>query len=101
MAGHVTLRNGGRGPFYGLETLEDNAEIIVYTEKNTYTYRVREKRQAEDTDLSAVAVSDTSQITLITCADWDNEAKFYRKRYLVRAELVDVRPRPDTVASVP
>lgn len=102
LAGHVTLRNGARGPFYGLETLEDDAEIILYTEKNVYYYRVSEKRQAEDTDLSAVAAADNSVLTLITCADWDNDAKFYRKRYLVRAELVDVRARTDnTVASVP
>lgn len=100
LAGHVTLRSGALGPFYGLEELEDNAEIILYTEKNVYTYRVHEKREVEQTDLSAIAPGDTAQLTLITCTDWDKETELYQKRFAVTANLVDVKPRPQQQALI-
>ncbi len=99
LAGHVTLRNGALGPFYGLPDLEENAEVILYTEQNVYTYRVREKRQVEETDLSAIAPSEKAQVTLITCSDWNEDTELYEKRYVVTAELVDVKPRPQQQAS--
>lgn len=97
LAGHVSLRNGVDGPFRNLEVLQQNDEVIIYTEENVYTYQVREKQVVEETDFSIIDPTDRSQLTLITCAEWDASIGFYRKRLVVYAELV--RTEPMTIAS--
>ena len=92
LAGHVTLRDGSDGPFRNLVELVAGDEVVVYTEEKVYTYRVRETSLREDGDMSVIAVSDGSQITLITCAEWNKDLKMYLKRLIVFADLVGSRP---------
>jgi LPXTG-site transpeptidase (sortase) family protein len=92
LAGHVSLRSGADGPFRYLERLEADDQVKVYTDENIYTYRVREKRLVEETDLSVVQATDGSQITLITCAEWNPQIRYYVQRLIVTADLEKVEP---------
>ena len=92
LAGHVTLRSGGDGPFRNLADLMVGDEVMVYTDLNIYTYRVREKQAVDSEDLSVIKPSNDPQITLITCTDWDLKQKIYLKRLIVYADQVDVKP---------
>jgi len=94
LAGHITLKGGILGPFHYLDKLEPSAEIIVYTEQNAYTYTVREQHTVEPTDLSVTEVTQTPQITLITCTDWDQQTKTFLRRRIVVADLVAVTSLP-------
>jgi len=92
LAGHVSLRNGRDGPFRYLDQLATNDEITLYTEENIYTYKVREKKVVTDTDFSVIEPSSTSQITLITCTNWDAGTGYYRDRLIVFADFVSSKP---------
>ncbi len=92
LAGHVTLRNGGEGPFRYLSELQAGDRVYIYTEENIYTYTVRENETVEETDMSVLGQARNNQITLITCTEWDTFTGFYKKRLVVFAEQVDVEP---------
>ncbi len=92
LAGHVSLRSGEDGPFRYLEQLTTDDPVKVYTEENIYTYRVSDKRLVEETDLSVVEASDSSRITLITCASWNPQIRYYIQRLVITAELEKVEP---------
>jgi CheY-like chemotaxis protein len=44
LAGHVTVAGYGDGPFRHLDELLPGDVVVLYTEKNSYTYHVRESR---------------------------------------------------------
>jgi LPXTG-site transpeptidase (sortase) family protein len=88
LAGHVTVRGLGNGPFRYLDDIIQNDVIYIYTEENIYTYSVREKRVVDQADLSVVDPSENAQITLITCLEWDEDLEIYIKRLAVMADLV-------------
>jgi len=92
LAGHVTLGDGSDGPFRHLEELEAGDEIKLYTGKNEYTYRVREKTVVKDTNFSVVEKTENSQITLITCTGWNQAARMYLERLIIYADLEDTSP---------
>jgi sortase A len=99
LAGHVTVSGLGDGPFRYLEELSTGEVVILYTEKNMYTYNVRESRVTDDGDMSVVLASDNPQVTLITCVDWDQDARTYTNRLVVIADLV--RTEPITIGYTP
>ncbi len=90
LAGHVTLRSGGFGPFRYLSNLQTGDRVYLYTEENVYTYRVSEQSVVEETDISVLQQTDDSTITLITCIEWDANTGFYKKRLVVSAVLDDI-----------
>ncbi len=92
LAGHVTLRNGRDGPFRNLDQLQQNDEVILYTDENVYTYKVRELRVVLDGDMSVIAPTNSPQLTLITCTNFDTEAGIYLERLIVYADLVGTKP---------
>jgi len=89
LAGHITVAGYGDGPFRYLADLLQNDEVILYTERGTYTYRVREKVIVDETEMWVTAPTENAQITLITCVDWDDRLKIYLKRLVVFADKVD------------
>jgi LPXTG-site transpeptidase (sortase) family protein len=99
LAGHVTVAGMGDGPFRHLDELPVGEVVILYTEENIYTYRVRESRVTDDEDMSVTHTSENPQITLITCVDWDDQLKTYINRLVVMADLV--RSVPITMGFVP
>lgn len=91
-AGHVTLSDGSNGPFRTLPDLANGELVVLYTENNVYTYKVRELRVVEDEDLSILKPSGNPEITLITCTDWDPEQNTYLRRLVVYSDLVSTNP---------
>jgi LPXTG-site transpeptidase (sortase) family protein len=99
LAGHITVAGLGDGPFRHLDELQAGEAVILYTEKNMYTYNVRESRVTDDGDMSVTLATDIPQITLITCVNWDQEAHTYLNRLVVIADLV--RTEPITMGAIP
>jgi len=99
LAGHVTVAGMGDGPFRHLDELPDGELVLLYTEKNIYTYQVRESRVTEDGDMSVTVATENPQISLITCVDWDEDTHTYLNRLVVIADLV--RSEPITMGSTP
>lgn len=92
LAGHVTLRSGENGPFRYLDELRPEDLVRVYTEHNVYTYKVREKRIVDETDLSVVQPTEDTLLTLITCTGWDERISYYVKRLVIVADLENIVP---------
>jgi LPXTG-site transpeptidase (sortase) family protein len=91
-AGHVTVAGMGNGPFRYLEELPVGEVVVLYTLENVYTYIVRGSNIVDSTDLSVTSPTDNSQVTMITCVDWNEELEFYQKRLVVYADLERVDP---------
>jgi len=98
LAGHVTLRNGRDGPFRNLDQLQPNDVVTLYTEKNVYTYRVRESRVVPEIDMTVIAPTEKPQLTLITCIHFNPDLRQYTDRLIVFADLVEVTAMRDTVS---
>jgi LPXTG-site transpeptidase (sortase) family protein len=94
LAGHVLVRNVGRGPFFNLDRLKRGEEIKLYTEKNIYTYATREHKIVDATAVDVTYPSSKPQLTLITCTEWDSALREYTHRLVVIADLVKVEPLP-------
>ena len=92
LAGHVTLIDGSNGPFRYLSDLRFGDTVTIYTQENIYTYIVREQNVVEDSDLTVLKPSDKSELTLITCTNWDKDLKLYLNRLVVVADLNKVEP---------
>lgn len=92
LAGHITVRGLGNGPFRYLENINPDDQMTVYTEANKYTYKVREQVVVNETDMGVVLPTVGTQLTLITCTGWDDELDVYRFRRVVFADLVKAEP---------
>ncbi|MGE5221151.1 MAG: sortase [Omnitrophica WOR_2 bacterium] len=92
LAGHVTVRGMGNGPFRYLTNLTPGDEVRLYTDQKIYTYRVSEISTVEETDLAVLQPSEKPQITLITCVEWNENIGIYLKRLVVKADLVKADP---------
>jgi LPXTG-site transpeptidase (sortase) family protein len=92
LAGHITAREIGNGPFRYLNRLSPGEEIFVYTDQKIYLYRVREFRIVEARDGAVTAATDNPQLTLVTCSTWDEQVESYVKRRVVYADLARVIP---------
>ena len=99
LAGHVTVSGMGDGPFRHLDELPNGELVLLYTEKNIYTYQVRESKVTDDGDMTVTSPSENPQISLITCVDWDQENRTYLNRLVVFADLV--RTEPITIGMAP
>jgi sortase A len=93
LAGHVSLRNGRDGPFRYLDQLQPNDEVFLYTEENIYTYKVRESRVVPEGDMSVISPTNTPQLTLITCVNFNADAGIYMDRLILFADLVDIQSK--------
>jgi LPXTG-site transpeptidase (sortase) family protein len=91
LAGHLTLDNTSIGPFRYLLYLQPGAEIRVYTQKSIYLYQVDFQIRAETKDAAIVKNTSEPRLTLITCSQWDRNAKEYKARRAVVAVLKEVR----------
>ena len=92
LAGHVTVTGQGDGPFRYLDELPAGELVILYTEKNMYTYQVRQQTIVSYEDLSVTYATANPQITLITCTNWSDEDEAWLDRLIVYADLVRTDP---------
>jgi sortase (surface protein transpeptidase) len=66
--------------------------ILLYTERNIYTYIVRESLVTTADDMAVTFATEKSQVTLITCVDWDEDNEIYLNRLIVYGDLARVEP---------
>lgn len=92
LAGHVTVTGQGDGPFRHLEELPVGEFVILYTEKNMYTYQVREHTVVDLDAMYVTYATQNPQITLITCTNWNNEVHAWLDRLVVYADLIRTEP---------
>jgi LPXTG-site transpeptidase (sortase) family protein len=92
LAGHITVWDGTHGPFRYLSRLEPGAKIMVYTNQYIYTYQVREILIVKPEDAYLTKDTSNSQLTLLTCATWNEKTKSYLRRQVVFADLLEVEP---------
>ena len=92
LAGHVTVQDGTHGPFRYLSRLTPGAKLTVYTDQYIYTYRVRELSIVKPEDAHLTGDTPHSQLTLLTCATWNEKTKSYLRRQVVMADLLKVEP---------
>ena len=92
LAGHIMVRYIGQGPFRRLDKLAPGDRVIVHTEQNIYTYRVRAQMRVNIEDVYVTNPTENPQLTLLTCSNWDEESESYRQRLVVFADLEKVAP---------
>jgi len=90
LTSHVYLSNGLAGPFVNLNKLKFGDKIIVHAYGQKYTFEVQTNVILEPNDISAFRHEEKPWLTLVTCKEYDEKSKAYRKRVVVRAVLVSV-----------
>jgi LPXTG-site transpeptidase (sortase) family protein len=66
--------------------------VLLYTEENMYSFRVRETRVVSEAEMSVIEPTTNSQITLITCTNYDTVTGYYLDRLIIMADLLTVVP---------
>ena len=90
LTGHVYDANGLPGPFVNLHKLKYGDKIIIHAYGQQYIFSVRTNEVVDPSDLSAFKHEEKAWLTLITCKEYDEKTKTYKKRVVVRAVLVKV-----------
>jgi LPXTG-site transpeptidase (sortase) family protein len=88
LAGHVTLAAGVYGPFAGLAQLTQGDLIVVYEGDQKFQYVIDGYQTVERTDVQVTHPTDTGQITLITCSNWNRDSERYEQRIIVKGHLL-------------
>jgi LPXTG-site transpeptidase (sortase) family protein len=101
LTAHVSLPDGSDGPFRRLADLQVGEVVLLTTQENLYTYRVRELKTVAETDLSVLEPTGASVLTLITCADWSSDQNKYLSRLVVVADLEKVEPISQASSAAP
>jgi len=83
--GHMTVTATQYGAFTDLQHVQPGAEVIYTTPEKNYRYRVQELGRIAPYEVRRLFVRDSNTILLLTCTDWNNQARLYDNRLLVRA----------------
>jgi len=83
---HSELDNHIPGPFYYLNQVKVNDQVIVLQNQVKYTYIVTKIWHVRPTDVSPILPSKTDTLTLFTCAGYDQGV--YTTRLVVRAKRI-------------
>ena len=89
LAGHVTLAANVYGPFAGLAQLSRGDIMTVYQGNERFNYEVDGYEIVERTAVEVTHPTNTGQLTLITCNNWNSEKGQYEQRLVVRSHLID------------
>jgi LPXTG-site transpeptidase (sortase) family protein len=92
LTSHVTLSYGQAGPFANLHKLKAGDKVFVHAFGNLYIYEIRLVEEMYPTNPSILEHKDESWLTLVTCAEFDEQVDTYLKRLVVKAELVQAQP---------
>lgn len=87
IAGHVTLVQGGDGPFRNLSQLKQGDEVWAWVGDQPYRYAVTQVRMVSPEDVHVTAPTIEPTLTLITCANWNRERRAYNDRIVAVARL--------------
>jgi len=88
LAAHVTVSAGVYGPFASLANLGAGDQIFVYYGDQVYEYVVDGFQTVDRAAVEVTFPSQTGQITLITCTNWDSQEGRYLERLIVKGHLV-------------
>lgn len=93
LTGHVSAKTPDQPPFRQLDQLKTGSLVWVETGTALYIYKVRDQKLVRPEDLSVLRSGDSTQLTLLTCANWDETQKQYLMRRVVIAEMVNTFPK--------
>jgi len=96
LTAHVSPDDGTPGPFVRLGDLRWGDQVIVHLAGQRYIYEVRQVRQVSPYSLSPLSHQEYPWLTLITCREYDENAKSYRYRVAVGAVLVRIEDEIQT-----
>jgi sortase A len=88
LAGHVTLAQGGDGPFRNLAQLRMGDDVLVYSGDEVYRYTIESVRVVAPEDVEVTFPTARPTLTLITCANWDRARRVYEQRIVAVGHLV-------------
>lgn len=88
VAGHVTLEAGVYGPFANLGYLAPGDLIVIYQNGKEIPYLVSDSFVVGTKSVDVVYPSDTGEITLITCINWNGDQGRYTDRLVVKGRLI-------------
>jgi LPXTG-site transpeptidase (sortase) family protein len=91
LTSHVTLPNGGAGPFAELGKLKWGDTIIVHAYGTEYVYEVRQNRTVSPYNATVLQHEEDAWLTLLTCKTYNEDTGTYSSRIAVRAVLVNAR----------
>lgn len=83
MGNSVIFAHAKEGQFLNLKNVKPNDEILVFTHNNWFSYKVNEIKEVKPTDVSVIAPTDDSTLTLFTCSGFADS-----KRLIVVAKKV-------------
>lgn len=89
LAGHITLAQGGYGPFKDLAQLKAGDEVLVYAGASSFRYVVERVDVVDPSSVEITYPSNRPLLTLITCANWDDATQRYMNRVAAVAHLVE------------
>jgi len=87
LAAHVTLSAGVYGPFAGLSQLAPGDVVYVHNAGKQYEYVIDGYQIVDRTAINVTHPTQTGQITLITCSNWDHNQNRYIDRLVVTGHL--------------
>jgi LPXTG-site transpeptidase (sortase) family protein len=87
LAGHITLSQGGYGPFRYLAQLKIGDEAAVYVGDEAYRYIIDYVHIVAPDDVEVTLPTTTPILTLITCANWDSVRRRYNDRIVAIGHL--------------
>jgi LPXTG-site transpeptidase (sortase) family protein len=90
ITGHVYLADGTPGPFLHLGDLLYGNQVVLHANGQRYVFEVRSNQVIQPNDTSVFKNDGYTWMTLITCKEYDQTTKSYKKRVAVRAVLVSV-----------
>ena len=88
---HYELDNFVPGPFINLDAVPVGAEILVDFQGHTYVYQVIETMLVRPENIEVAYRTPSEVLTLLTCYAYRAESGQYEQRYVVRANLIEVR----------
>jgi len=94
LAGHITDELNADGPFRYLLYLQPGEKIYAYTERAVYVYQVRDQGIVSPEKNWVLSPTENPQLTLLTCAAWDDASKSYLLRRAVFADLTEISTFP-------
>jgi LPXTG-site transpeptidase (sortase) family protein len=90
LAGHVSLLTGAPGPFADLDRLAPGDLIIVYEGNKEFYYVVDAFYTVDQMSVEVAYPTETGQITLITCTNWNEAQGRYIDRFVVKGHLIEL-----------
>lgn len=88
---HYELADFVPGPFINLDAVPVGEQILVAFQGQTYVYQVADTLRVRPENIEVAYRTSSEVLTLLTCYAYRASSGQYEQRYVVRADLVDVR----------